>query len=429
LASEKFIFTDTNLFEHFPPVSQIDWPGLACCGRVVLIVPPVTISELNKHKDTSTRSKLKRRATEALLELSRYSKLESPIEVRPNVEIQFRSREPLIDFGEFQLSPVVNDDRLLASAIEFAIEEGLDKAEVLVTTADLGLTLKVNGQTLIGGLPLPETLRLPDDLDDDSKKIKLLEDELRKLRNALPALCLSFGSKKPFATFRVPEPACIDEQRFKELLQKERAEHPPILLTPTSNLLESVLRSITDEHVSGYNRDLEKYFVRREQWYRKIFDRGNWNLLTYKLQLVLHNEGGAPGEDVDIGLHFPDGFEVLQESELPPTPQEPKLPLKPAERMFPQPQLQIPRLYGSDLPSFQTPSVPRTRIAGIRKTNSYEVDLRVDRIKHTKSEILPSLFLHFFSIDEAHSFNFDYRIVAANCPNVFEGKLNVIVER
>ncbi len=92
---KKYIFTDTNLYEHFLPLSNIDWLALAECDAAVLVVPANTISELTKHKDTSTRARLKKRAAEALSRLSSYAAASKPVEVRTAVDVEFRHRGPL----------------------------------------------------------------------------------------------------------------------------------------------------------------------------------------------------------------------------------------------------------------------------------------------------------------------------------------------
>src|SRR5271166_6787200 len=66
----KYIFTDTNLYEHFPPLTDVDWLTLADCETAVLIVPAIVITELNNHKDGATRARLKKKAKSVLSRLS-----------------------------------------------------------------------------------------------------------------------------------------------------------------------------------------------------------------------------------------------------------------------------------------------------------------------------------------------------------------------
>ena len=188
----KFIFIDTNIFEHFPPLKDIDFARLANCTSVTLVIPPITIRELNRHKDTSTRARLRRRAGAALRDLSHWSRTTPPVVIRPSVELTFRAKEPLIDFIAFHLRSDIPDDELLATAIEFAAEQKLGPESVLVTTANLGLLLKGQSQQAIQMLPMPESLRLPDEPDAEEKRIKELEQRLDNLSIGLPRLALTF---------------------------------------------------------------------------------------------------------------------------------------------------------------------------------------------------------------------------------------------
>ena len=58
----KAIFPDTNVFLHFRPLSEIDWPGVCDAEEVILFVPPVILRELNHLKDLHNTPKIRSRA-------------------------------------------------------------------------------------------------------------------------------------------------------------------------------------------------------------------------------------------------------------------------------------------------------------------------------------------------------------------------------
>jgi predicted ribonuclease YlaK len=210
----KFIFIDTNVFEHFPPLSDLDWLKLAACTSATLVIPQITIRELNRHKDKSERSRQKRRAANALRDLSSWSRSPAPTTIRPSVDLIFWPNEPLIDFHSFRLSPDIPDDQLLASAIEFAKEKQLGPESVLVASADLGLEIKGRTQPSIQMLAMDETLRLADEMDPEERRTKELENRLRQLTSQIPQLSLTIdGDGKNFTERKICDGRCLSMKR------------------------------------------------------------------------------------------------------------------------------------------------------------------------------------------------------------------------
>src|ERR1035437_3822085 len=107
-------FLDTNTFLHFRRLDQLDWPELLQTTDVRLIIAPVVIRELNRHKDFPTSIKTRERAATALRILDKWSDDSSPVFIRKLVELQFRVQDPLIDSATFNLSRDVSDDHLIA---------------------------------------------------------------------------------------------------------------------------------------------------------------------------------------------------------------------------------------------------------------------------------------------------------------------------
>ncbi len=57
-----YLLPDTNVFLHFPPISDVDWLALAGSQVVNLAIAPVISRELNDHKDAPRSRKLRDRA-------------------------------------------------------------------------------------------------------------------------------------------------------------------------------------------------------------------------------------------------------------------------------------------------------------------------------------------------------------------------------
>ena len=155
---------------------------------------------------------------------------------------------------------------------------------------------------------------------------------------------------------------------------------------------------------------------------------------TIQLNIVLANDGTIPAEDIDIYLHFPDGFQLLEEYKLPNAPKAPKPPTEPMTEMQ---RMANSMSYASQ---FLAPNTPYTQSVSvespqnvsspsIKRIQSYEVHVHVQKIKHNLQEHLDPLFVVFDTMDYANSFTIDYRILTANIPHEVIGNLHVVVEK
>lgn len=72
-ASLKIIIPDTNIYLHYQPFDQIDRAGECGAKKVILLVPHVVISELNKNKDQNPRQHLREQAGKSIKLLKKHS--------------------------------------------------------------------------------------------------------------------------------------------------------------------------------------------------------------------------------------------------------------------------------------------------------------------------------------------------------------------
>ena len=66
----KIVFLDTNVYLHCQPFYQVNWLDIVGAKAVTIVLPPIIIRELNKHKDTSSRPRVRRRAGATLKKLA-----------------------------------------------------------------------------------------------------------------------------------------------------------------------------------------------------------------------------------------------------------------------------------------------------------------------------------------------------------------------
>ena len=65
----------------------------------------------------------------------------------------------------------------------------------------------------------------------------------------------------------------------------------------------------------------------------------------------------------------------------------------------------------------------------IKRTESYDVEYHIQKIKHGDRVVLPKMILTFDSYESACSFNCQYTIRPANLPEAIVGELHFVIEK
>lgn len=431
----KLIFLDTNIYLHYQPFDQIDWQEFLKAENITIIVPPVTIRELNKHKDSHQQARVKNRAGSIIKKLFEMFETKPDVILDNGLGIRHEDREPIINFEEYALDRSVQDDNLIASALAAKVEK--PNEEILIITSDFGLNLLGKARRLeIQTVRLPEKFKLPDDLSLEQKEIKKLEEDLRKLKNKTPKLSLALSNGQQHMTFDVEKPAILTKEFIDSEIEKLRLSHPKINFQDKQNKTTGtpleLLLSLSKDDVEQYNNDLEEYFESSRKYLEYKFSYQNKINRTLKLEIIAMNEGSAPADDIDVFMHFPDGFKLIEEKDFSKLSDPPKPPRKPRN--------QYERL--SQMGNFwSTLHVPSTNINSsfdlptnvssynIKRTKSYDVDFQIQRLKQKISESAGVLYLEFDSYDTAQSFHIDYDMVVATPPCEFSDRLHIIVNK
>ena len=432
---DKSAFIDTSIFLHYRPFDDINWLDVLEVKSAALVIAQITISELDKRKDEPT-PKLRQRAASVLKKLETLFTKGPPFQVRPGVELLLQDAEPSIDYAANQLDYRSQDDRLLASMLQFRATNA--EAQLILITADFGLRVKA-WRHGIKATDLPEELKLPEEADPNEKRIQQLERELLELKRVIPELKLTFSDKSERLEVSL-EPSIImsaeEIERAKMLvrlkhkkLEEESAPRPARLVFRVENPVDALARP-SKENRQRYNTALEHFYCIYDDWLATkatLLNRKRW---TICLSFILANNGTAPAEDIDVFLHFPDGFELYKEQNLPKVPPEPQPPQKPSGGLVNMPQFNIPEI-GSVAKAVRLQDMGPRNVSApqIRKTNSYEVKIPVRQLKHNLIEALGPLYVVFASYEAAGSFRIDYAIVAANILKPVQGKLHIIVKK
>jgi hypothetical protein len=444
------IYIDTNIFLHYQPFDQIDWSEIAKSDNVLLIIPPVTIRELNHYKDSQSRLHIKKRSSEAIRKLTQLFDTGITAKLRDNVSIKFEDRDPVIDYSTTYLNPNIQDDQLIASMLMDRKES--PECNLVLITSDLGLALSTKaGRHGITTIRMPENLRIVDEPDQNENKIKQLEQQVRELNIRVPSLLLSFEDGSQHSTFNISKPIILNQsdidQKKTELTGKyPKRESIGSLKKSTSselNLSEDklltiqfALGSITQEEIDRYNNEVESYIASYPDYLVIKLNYENMNRRTIRLNILLANEGTMPAEDIDVYMHFPDGFRLLEENDLPPSPRPPAQPTPPMTE-FEKLSASMRNLSVYNFPSLgssyghTTTSAPPPNVSSphIKRTNSYDVQFHIQRVKHNMQVNFDTLFIIFNSYEESSSFSIEYQILAANLPKKVTGNLHVVIEK
>jgi hypothetical protein len=288
---------------------------------------------------------------------------------------------------------------------------------------------------------LPERFWLAPELDERDEEIRQLKRDLQKLKNARPTLSVVFaGGSETTAKFVIRPPSSIDDVPIAQRLQDIRAALPKL---PQETELENIpgfaavakqlkefsvmVCQIDEQEYQRYNRQREEYFKKYEKYQHALVDFENRVKRAFRFTVEILNTGSAPAEDVAISIHFPDGFQMYTEDDLPSEPTEPKRPAQPRSK-FEMMMAGIRDFH----PHVMVPRIPdlhkQWSSFNLKKSNSYDLTDHCQRIKHGDSFELPELFVVFDSHEGARSFHCDYTLRVANLPEPVEGQLHFIIE-
>jgi len=385
------VIVDTSILLHYKQLDQINWPTEVDAADVHLMIVPVVIRELNKHKDQNPSKKLRKRAAEYLKWFN--SLMDKCLEttIRSHTVLRFEGHEPSVNFESHNLYRDCQDDFVIAHVIEWAEKRPEDP--ILILTADTGLRVKAGTRNLPIRFWMDNEHKLPAEPDPDKERIKELERERREHRNRIPVLRLHFEDGKQHKSFTLFE---ITPAKIKAIVDD-------IWLHNSHHRLLSFDHDAVRDYCDEYEN-----FLRALSYY--------WAHVV-KLDLVLANDGTCVAEDIDVRLQFPPSLTLKSDFEIPMEPEAPAVtPWKPVPTdvlgPFPGRPSQHPQ------PNIIGPSVD---------TDSGVVKYDVESAKHKRRVALPPVFVIFEEPEQASSFAVKYTLLAANTLDEVEGELSVVI--
>src|SRR3989442_566400 len=80
-----YCFLDTNILLHFQTFNEVDWPKVLNATQVCLVLAPIVLRELDKHKDDYHNERRRNRARVILSQLKPLLEAETLAEQLPQV--------------------------------------------------------------------------------------------------------------------------------------------------------------------------------------------------------------------------------------------------------------------------------------------------------------------------------------------------------
>jgi len=426
---DSYCFIDTNSFLHYRMFTDINWNKIINSSSVLLIVCPAVLRELDQKKFSEYDINIRNRSQQVISKMSKMVTSNKIHKIKKNLDLMFISSEPSIDWEKEGLSSQIPDDRIIASILE----QKNNFKNIILVSSDIGLTLKVSNKG-IKCISLPDEYRLNIKKDKKQKEIEKLRDKITVLENRLPVLKLKILADNEPADFIKITLNQITAPSEDELTEKLEVIKDELKYKPSSNTFEIFidLLSYPKVEIERYEKDLDKYIEEMLKYYKKEYKFKELQSRLIELNFIIINNGNLPAEDIDIFMHFPDGFVMFSEDELPKKPKEPEKPIPPRTQQEMISNFQkslIPSFPSPYIPSIITPNINRNLSSGpqIRKTNSYEVKYDLDKLKHGMQIYLKPVYILFESIDLTKSFKISYSILADNLPEPSNGNLNIVI--
>lgn len=431
------VFLDTMIYLHYKSLEEINFIDLLNADLVKIIIPRITIKELDKEKNTSSSDKIKKRAKRVLGKIEKLLKKNSKI--RDKVYLEYYQQIPKIDFEKIGLNPDWNDDYLIATIIQYKLENP-NENEVYLISQDTGPRFSACCFG-INVFEMPEKYKLPIEISKLEAENKELKSKLEKLKNALPDLIICFSDSEDntnHAVFELKKPPDLNKKYIEDKINELKIKYPKMdfpqkdktknLMSIYNALLTTSINPIQKEEYDRYNKEVDIYLEKYKEYLYKNHNNIVMAYRTIRFELEIRNKGTVPAEDVDIVINFPDGFSLYTEDDFPELPEEPDIPQRPMSTFQRLANL-TPNLMLQDTILNKLPNIKALSTFSLKKTKSYKLTDHFNRIKHYDFETLPELFLVFDSFESAKSFKCEYKIRPANLPEPIIRELHFIIEK
>lgn len=426
------LFIDTNIFLHFPPLEQLGLKDLLKGQSTTVVLPSVTLQELDRVKLEHKNQKTRERADRAIRELIRA--VESDGTLKGGILVEQFYGYPKAQLEEGAFDPDWRDDVLLASII--AYREKHQNVRVILLTRDGALGLKATHHGL-ETIKLDEALVLPPELSETELELRETKAQLRQYESAIPSLNLALSIRELASDSvleRIRQPAHDDiDEDVKNRVERMRSKYPLYETPQPGQVYLEPLLGYQGPSISGmerYNAELVKYFAEYETYVRSLLAAGRRLELTIRVCIEIENTGFCPAENVEVRLYIPRHLFAFTHESSPEIVSEPSPPAKPGNhvegllRQFKAPEIRFDDLALSGINHHAGMSIESSGNDGAVCHQVFP------RIQHGGSTLeLDDVFIEFPSFEKVDPFQIAYDLIADNVPKRITGKLNVVVRK
>lgn len=456
-------FLDTMIYLEYKPFEEIDWHDALGIDRgipIEIVLAGVTLQEIDNHKNKTPRlrDRARRVSSQLVAALSNGGS-----ELRAQTRIVGALRPPAVDYDRLGLDRMHPDDRLVAAV--FAYQAAHAGRRVVLVTEDgyprlQAQTLGIETRTLSDDLKLPA---VDDPLEKENRELKR---RVQLLTAQQPRLSLALKTGGGTLRCVISDVPLLTQNEIDAAMQRIAEQIPPVeALRPSVEFGDgSPENPVNIDKLAAASRDLagetarlsdefyQRLFVPEQEYVRYEEERAAY-LDDYReylqrnrqiargrarrivLMLRLQNDGTIPAVDVDVRLHVPDGVEPSDSDEYADDPEMPAPPTPPRRRS-------AMGLLGASMDYYSRPLhrplLPDLSRVGrivpdnvaplrIKKSNSFDVSTKVQRIKHGSGVDIPTVYLHIPEGSPVRPIQIDYALHAGNVPEIIRGKLNIVL--
>jgi PIN domain len=330
------VVIDTNLFLHCRPLNELPWLTTFGCERVELFVTPQVVSELDAHKSSPQKRKAEK-ARSAIAFLSSFRPANSAKDIIAGVSLTIQT--PIkVEWDEFAtLTKESKDDNLLAEVVTLARTKGT----LTLMSGDLGLQLKAESLS-ITTRDIPDTWRLSNESDETAKELNRVNEELKRLKQRLPKLCLLIDNQRIDSAFELTPEVIVYEKPPPDWIQQQICSHllaNPKLATPGSNS-RTILSSAPNFGVSDlevqneYEKRYSRFQEHTSSFFRTSLDESRNHMeRLVPLSIGILNEGGAAAEHFELKIRALNGaalYDARAKRDVPAQMTPPRSPTMPS---------------------------------------------------------------------------------------------------
>lgn len=431
----KYLFLDTNIYLHYKNFEQLNWAEILSSSEdVTIVVPPITLNEIDKIKDRGT-GKVNGRARNTAKRF-REVFLEGK---DTNIPMEHCNGPKPADFDTYTLDKEIADNHFVLSALLY--QQKCNRS-VIIVAADTNplLTAKTLG---LEYKYLPDEYRLQPELSQTEKELFQVKKELEQFKNRKSNPIITFANKKAYLKIR--KPAQVDaDSMIKKQIEEEWKRIPYYTekdnarpSNPSAIAVAYMLRTpkLPQTDIERYNAEVKEYHKEFEEYARLKFEQEALNAQMFEIKLQLTNNGNAPTGNLDIFIYFPENINLYDTNSqksvdieiVPLEPEKPSMFSSPLSREIRrQKHYRRNESIANALFGYEDNRPKMWDMNKIIKERDFKFSK--DALSQTLTYELKFPDKLYVNLFQCNSFRIGYIIVDGTLPNRIEGVLNVVVE-